>query len=385
MAKTEPPYFDYIIVGSGLAGLQLALEFSSDSFFSDKKIALIDSDPKTTNDKTWCFWEKGNGKWDDIVSKTWETANFYSIDKKIKLSLPPHQYKMVKSIDFYNHAKNVLSENPNISFIEDSIIKIWDTSSNLHITGRKSEYLADLVFDSRIPQNFFDDKKSIKIQQHFKGYIIKTEKEIFNPEEFTMMDYRMRHQKSTSFIYILPLTTDKALVEYTFFTPDLVEENVYDSHLKTYISEILKIENFTILEDEKGNIPMTDFNFNKYHTDRITKIGTGGGWVKGSTGYSFKNTERKISIVIKNLKAGNTPSNGLFKKRFQFYDSIFLSVLNDFNTEGMQIFEKFYSKNKVNDIFEFLDEKSNFQQEVKIMSSLFSKHFILSLMKYLRR
>ena len=60
-------HFDFIIIGNGLAGLQLALEFSKDTFFDNKQFALIDMSNKTKNDKTWCFWEEGSGKWDHIV------------------------------------------------------------------------------------------------------------------------------------------------------------------------------------------------------------------------------------------------------------------------------------------------------------------------------
>ena len=52
--------YDYIIIGNGLAGFQLALALSQDTFFDNKKIALIDKSDKTENDKTWSFWEKGN-------------------------------------------------------------------------------------------------------------------------------------------------------------------------------------------------------------------------------------------------------------------------------------------------------------------------------------
>jgi hypothetical protein len=34
--------FDYIIVGAGAAGLQLALVMADDAFFFNKKIAIID-------------------------------------------------------------------------------------------------------------------------------------------------------------------------------------------------------------------------------------------------------------------------------------------------------------------------------------------------------
>lgn len=107
------------------------------------------------------------------------------------------------------------------------------------------------------------------------------------------MDFRLKYKDSTSFTYVLPVSEKEALVEFTFFTPYLTEETIYDEQLKKYIEEYLKITNYTIAETEKGVIPMTDFPFHEDSTPKITKIGTAGSWVKASSGYSFKNTEKK--------------------------------------------------------------------------------------------
>ncbi len=71
-----PNYF-YVIVGEGLAGLQLALRLKRDLFFKGKQIAIIDHAPKDYPDKTWCFWEEGNGNWDHLVSHEWEQRKIY--------------------------------------------------------------------------------------------------------------------------------------------------------------------------------------------------------------------------------------------------------------------------------------------------------------------
>ena len=73
-----PQKFDYIIIGSGLAGLQLAYAFSLDPFFKNLKLAIIDPSSKKTNDKTWCFWEKGLGQWDEIITRYWNQGEFIS-------------------------------------------------------------------------------------------------------------------------------------------------------------------------------------------------------------------------------------------------------------------------------------------------------------------
>ncbi len=376
-------HFDYIIIGNGMAGLQLALALSKDAYFENKRIALIDKAPKSTNDKTWCFWEKGKGQWDSLVYKGWKIAHFQTSKKHLNLKLHPYGYKMLRSIDFYNEAKSTLSKNKNIHFIIDDVILVEEVD-DVEVSSSTNTYSASHVFDSRINNDFSKDNlKHTKIIQHFKGWIIATKESTFNPDAFTMMDYRIKDGEQTSFTYVLPLSKNKALVEFTYFTANTVSNKVYDTYLKQYVSDILKIDNYEIIETEEGNIPMTSFPFGEYSTKHITKIGTAGGWVKGSTGYSFKLTEKKVSKIIDNIKQGKTPSNKLTNERFRFYDKVFLKVLLDENSKGEWIFERFYTKNSVETMFRFLDEESNLWEELKIMYSLFSFTFIKAFFKTL--
>ncbi|MFO8146447.1 MAG: lycopene cyclase family protein [Bacteroidota bacterium] len=366
----------YVIVGGGLAGLQLALEFSRDLFFKGKSIAIIDPNLNNPGHKTWCFWEKGAGKWNDIVTKDWDKAKFISSTTNKTLNLSPYTYKMIRSIDFYKKVKKELEATGDFHFIEDEILNIDPVK--MKAEGRKSGYTATHFFDSRISSEYLEDPKSSTIFQHFKGWIIETEKPQFDSSVFTMMDYRLKFKESTSFTYVLPLSENRALVEFTFFTPFLTEEAVYDEYLKNYIENILKIENYKITESEKGVIPMTDYPFHLESIPEITKIGTGGSWVKGSTGYSFKHTEKKVAQIIENIHAGKIPSKDLIIKRFNWYDGIFLNVLQENNDLGEDIFSKFYSKNTPQEIFKYLDEETVFSEEIKIMISLFHPEFIKS-------
>ncbi len=378
-------HFDYIIIGNGLAGLQLALGFLKDPFFGSKKIALIDPSTKTINDKTWSFWEQGQGQWDSIVYKSWNKALFKSRDIELSIPLEDYTYKSIRSIDFYEFAKAELKTASNFQFILDEVQEI-KTTSNLEIIGSKNSYTSNHVFDSRIPEAYFSKSSNYSlVHQHFKGWVIKTEQPNFHSKEFTMMDYRFNYKNSTSFIYVLPFSETEALVEFTFFTPNTVEEEIYDAALNDYIKKELKLETYKILETEIGNISMTDFPFWDESTNKVTKIGTGGGWVKGSTGYSFKHTEKYVQKIISNIKQGKSPSFNLINKKFKFYDAIFLDVLKRQNEKGIWIFEQFYSKNSVDTMFRFLDEETSFAEDIQIMKSLFSMTFIKAFFRVLFR
>ena len=195
------------------------------------------------------------------------------------------------------------------------------------------------------------------------------------------MDYTIKHRDNTSFTYVLPFTENSALVEFTFFTPDLVEDQTYDTYLERYIKTVLKINDYTILNKEKGNIPMTSYPFYQSNSNNLTKIGTAGGWIKSSSGYGFKNTEKKIQIIINNIKNSKPINSNLFSRKFQWYDKIFLNVLYYNNKQGETIFSKFYRKNDIKLTFRFLDEETSILEDFKIIWSLTSFAFIKALFR----
>jgi len=322
-------HFDYIIIGNGLAGLQLALKLASDPYFKDKQIALIDSSTKSSNDKTWSFWETQTSHWDHLIHKSWNKASVITSKKRIDLTLNPYTYKSIRAIDFYNDSINKLKRHDNVSFIIEHVESVREDNL-VKLTTEKQTYTATHVFDSRVPKEFTNSQEDyISIIQHFKGWIIKTPEDTFDEQTLTMMDYRLKDGEQTTFTYVLPFSKTEALVEFTYFNAYLVEEQVYDDFIKQYIKDYLKLDNYKIIETETGQIPMTNFPFEKFNTNKVTKIGTAGGWVKGSTGYSFKHTEKKVNQMITNIKANKAPSYNLFKRKYKFYDKLYLKVIKE--------------------------------------------------------
>ncbi|WP_462251896.1 lycopene cyclase family protein [Ekhidna sp.] len=370
--------FDYAVVGVGAAGLQLALKMIDDEFFKDKKILLLDKDEKTGNDRTWCFWEKGDTIWDSLATKTWGKGLFINSNECISFDLAPYKYKMLRSSDFYSYAKNKIQEAENITWVKDEVEKV----GGHQITAASGSYEASHIFDSRIPEEFHKKKdKYHSLIQHFKGWFIETKEPVFDPETFTMMDYRLKWEGSTSFTYVLPLSKNTALVEFTLFNDQLLPDEEYDVFLKDYIKQYLKIDNYEINEVEQGLIPMSDYPFHKHHSQHISKIGTAGGWVRPSSGYSFKNADRYSTKMIENIRKGDRPEKGIATSRFRTYDSIFLNVLASRNDLGEEIFTRLYTKPKIQSVFRFLDEESPFREDIRVMFSLNRPQFWKAFLK----
>jgi len=164
--------FDFAIIGTGAAGLHLALAMQQDAYFDNKKILLIDRSNKDVNDKTWCFWERGKGNWDKIATKAWNTCQFINSFDHLNISLGTYTYKMVQALDFYNHAKGEISQADNFKTVNEDVKSI-QCQDNVTITTNKNSYVAKHIFDSRINDDFFSKEDNYtRILQHFKGWVI---------------------------------------------------------------------------------------------------------------------------------------------------------------------------------------------------------------------
>ena len=374
--------YDYIICGGGASGLSIASGLSQDSYFLNKKILIIDPEfPKKTDDRTWCFWENEKSQWDDLTFHKWEKVIFKSKEIDKVISLNPLRYKMLKSMSYYNKGNEIVSKNSNIKSLKEKVIDVKDNGNYCEVITENGHYSSTKVFNSILNWKLLkDNKKYPLLIQHFEGWFIKTEEDIFNEKEATFMDFSIEQNSNTRFMYVLPFSKREALVEYTLFSKDILDKKRYKSAIVDYLKKA-GIKNYTVTNKESGKIPMTGFPFHKQNSKNIIYIGSAGGWSKPSTGYTFKNIERKSKTLLKFLKKQDNFKKYSKRTRFWFYDLIFLDVLYQNNHLGRKLFTEMFKNNPPELIFKFLDEKSNFIDELKIMSSFSTSIFIKTILK----
>ena len=374
-------HFDYIICGGGASGLMLMRALCFDPFFDKKKILLLEKESKNTNDRTWCFWEEKESDWESILYKSWDFAEFKAagVDKSINLN--PYKYKMIRGIDFYKKIYEELAQKSNITLINQEIVDVVDKKNHGLVRTKNESYIGDKVFSS-LPNNLHLENKNKfpVLNQHFIGWFVKTEHPIFKPDTIQFMDFDLPQKGNTRFMYVLPFSENEALLEYTLFSEDLLENQEYETAIKDYLSQKNAGE-FSIEDKEQGAIPMTAYPFWKSNTPNIMHIGTAGGWTKASTGFTFQKTMRKTNEVVAFLKQDKALNTLIQKNRFWFYDLLFLDVLSKHNEKGHLLFSLMFKENKTDRIFKFLDEQTSFLEEIKIMMSFPAGLFVKALWK----
>ena len=376
MEKTNT-HFDYIIIGAGAAGLMLADAMGNDGFFDNKSILLLDKDAKSTNDRTWCFWEKGKGEFDAVVSRTWEYIYFGGQNFSNRFNISPYNYKLIRGIDFYEAYLNRINSYPNITFQQEEVYEIVDAENITKVITKENVFSALQVFNSIFDyKEIIHQKKYPVLQQHFIGWFVKTQKPVFNKDQATFMDFSVPQKGNTRFMYVLPFSENEALVEYTLFSETPLASEEYEIAIKQYLNEKLNCSDFQILEKEKGNIPMTCYDFSQHNTNNVVRIGTAGGWSKASTGYTFYNTGKKTKALINHLKKGRALNSFDKKRKFWYYDLLLLDILFKNNDRGQYVFETLFKNRPPQLIFKFLDEETSFWEDLKIISGCPKKEFI---------
>ena len=376
--------FDYVICGAGLSGLMLIKKMFDDEFFTEKKILLLDNDFTHKHHKTWCFWESKNSYWDDYIYKSWDTIIFKTSDYKNDYCLNNYRYKMIQSKSFFDKIINKIKLSDNIFCLEASVLNFKESDDKVCIDIGSDKFYAKFFFNSSLELNKIKNLNNFDfLLQHFKGWRIKTKKKFFDKEKATIMDFSVEQKNATIFFYVLPFSENEALIEYTLFSKEVLNDKDYDAALKNYIKNI-GIDDYSIIDTEIGSIPMTAFPFEKNNSTRIIHIGTAGGWTRPSTGYTFKFIEKNTGKLLNHIKTVDYKRIISFRNRHWIYDLIFLNVLCNHNI-GKDLFFKLFSKNKIDDIFSFLDSDSTFLSELRIFSSFPIFIFIKASIKNFRK
>jgi lycopene beta-cyclase len=269
---------------------------------------------------------------------------------------------------------------PNLDLIQAEISEVNAHEKHTEVTTTKSTYTGDKVFSSIPKEEYKQQQKFPVLQQHFIGWFVKTEAPIFDQDTMVFMDFDLDQKNNTRFMYVLPFSPTEALVEYTLFSKDLLKDEEYEAEITQYLNQ-RKAGKVSVTATEKGSIPMTAYNFDQHNSAHLMHIGTAGGWTKASTGFTFQKSQEKINALIEFLKKGNALNQFPQRNKFNFYDMLFLDVLAKYNSEGSKLFSRMFQRNTPQRIFQFLDEKTSYKQEVLLMSSFPIGRFVKALFK----
>ncbi len=380
------PDYDFIIAGAGLSGLSLALHMMA-SPLRDRSILIVDHDSKEGNDRTWSYWSDRPTLFDDLACRTWDRLHLAGLNGEMRVNLRRYRYRTIRGSDFYAHARRELSRRPNVTWRHSKVEAIEDAGGAARVISDSGAVTGCWAFDS-LPRPISAPAagRYHQLKLHFTGWEIETARAAFDPTAATFLDFRTPQNGATRFFYVLPFDERHALVEYTLFSTVPLLPRDYEQALQAYLHDVLRIDDYSILRQEGGVIPITDRPYPRRTGRQVMAIGTQGGCVKPTTGFAFTRVQSDSAAIVQSLlkhdQPFDVPENS---SRYRLYDSMLLDIIEREPERIQSIFATLFKRNSIEHVLSFLDEQASLAQNVRLFATLPPAPFLQAMARVGRR
>ncbi|NIZ90761.1 lycopene cyclase [Kineosporiaceae bacterium B12] len=359
---------DLAVVGLGAAGGSLAWRLAGTA----TRFAVVEPPPassRRTQVRTWCTWgPAGPGPFGPLVAASWSRLRVVAADgAEVQRSLDPWRYRMLRSTDVEAAVRERLTA-AGVPVVAGVVEDLVAGPAGVAVRGEGLDLLARRVLDTR-PVPVPTTGRTLLLQ-HFLGRRIRTQDPVFDAGCVTLMDFRVPQPRGgVAFGYVLPTSAHEALVEYTEFSPDLLDDAGYDDAWREYLHRS-GIGEHEVLEEERGVIPMTDAPFPPHPVPGVFRFGAAAGAVRPSTGYAFSAVQRQADAVAAALARGGEPvpprPHG---RRHLLMDSLVLEAVARSRLAGDELFVQLFTRNPVHRVLGFLDGSTGLADDLRLMAS----------------
>jgi lycopene beta-cyclase len=374
---------DCVIVGAGCAGLSLATAIIEQGLPSNAKILLLDSREQYTRDHNWCFFDARRHPFEAAVQHRFPRWAVRHSGRTIERASSGMSYVHVPADRFYEIAQaRIASSNKGAELrLGTDVSQLVETAQGVVVHTSRGEIRTKHVFDSR-PLKTAKSPSHVHLLQHFLGHEIEADSPVFEPGVATLMDFDVDQSRGIHFIYVLPFTKTRALVESTFFTESVLDESVYKEAIARYMRERFRVSDYSVVDRERGVIPMTTQPFDAQPSAHVSRIGLAGGFAKPSTGYAFLASQRYAEEAARTFRrGGDLTAIGARPTRSVFLDAVFLSFLKHHPEQAPSIFRRLFEKTAPDVLVRFLSEEGSRLDDLRVMKSLPTLAFMLETAK----
>ena len=231
---------DLALVGGGGAA-SLVLAALDRHGVTGLRVAVVDPVHKRGQDRTWAFWGLPGDDLDPLLSASWSQVDVVTRAGRRVLTLDPLRYAMLRSAPVYDRAA-AAERRLDAVRISAPAGELHDDGERVTVRDPEGRELvrAGWVLDSRPRRPKRPGRTSWL--QHFRGWWLAADRPTFDPQRAVLMDFRTpQPQRGVSFGYVLPVDDRFALVEYTEFGPELLDDAGYDAALRGY-ADLLGLE-----------------------------------------------------------------------------------------------------------------------------------------------
>ena len=353
------------IIGLGPSGLAVNKILYGNSL---NEIIAFDNGDINKRDNIFGFWLTDWMKpFENIIEKKWYKWTIGNNNTDVTHISTDNPYCVISFKKWKNFC---LQTKNNLEIKHKKVVRYFPEQNFIKIiTADNKEYYAEKIYDSRSSK-----EKKGELLQHFFGINITVADNTFNENKLTLMHFT-EENKILHFMYILPFSHNKALVESTVFSKEVFKSSWYREKINDYLKK-KNITEFTEKSFERGVIPMFFADEKRSGNLNIFNIGIRGGACKPSTGYAFSFLIKQIQL----LKNSNKNYVNIHKYLERKMDKIFVNFLKNNNEDGQSFIN--LAANLNGDEFQsFMMGESSVLTKLKIIKSMPKLPFIKQIFK----
>jgi lycopene beta-cyclase len=383
---------DILILGAGCSGTSLA-HYLEDAGYQGK-IVLLDSRTKFDNEQRWCTWSELPNSMSALVQKSWNEWTVRDENHSTSQNSNHFSYKQIYAPQFFSafHSKWQKNNSAVELNLGEKVEQISEKTEFVEVTTNRETWQSNMVFDARhkgsINLESIKNTTEVYLHQTFLGWEIEFSEAIFNEKKATLMDFRTDQIDGVNFIYVLPYSNKKALVESTSFSTKPLDSAKHILALEKYITENYG-NNFEIKSKESGQLPMTSAKFPLKTGERIYSIGIAGGNARPSSGYAFHRIQRQTAEIARSIVNGKSLPQTFASSKYNFFDDVFLNLIAENPASAKAAFMLLFDKVSPDILIRFLTDESSYSDDLAIIAALpkilFGKIGLQSVLRKLAR
>ena len=377
--------FDLVVLGGGCAGLSLSMALAAQGGRCPQTL-VIESRAGYTNDRTWCYWKDVSAPEVYPTQHRWQTMRVANGGQNVSLDCGTTPYQMLAAQDFYAAAQAAVDQQPNMALrLGTSVIGEPSRSGGLwNMRTSSGNVTARSVVDtrpSRLPQ-----LDGATLWQSFYRHEIECSTSVFDPLSLDLMNFLAPDSRDVAFVYVLPVTPTRALIELTVFGATPLSPLELRARLDIAVARRVGAAPFAILRSEHGILPM-GLNEAPLSADKsFVKVGVMAGGARPSTGYAFQRIQRWAGECADALLNTGQPVGHPFDPLpLRVMDQIFLDVLRAEPNRGGAIFYSLFSGADPARVIRFLSGTAGFGDSLAVGAAMPVLPFLKAALAMTRR
>jgi len=379
-----PTDLDLVILGGGCAGLSLALRLT-DPRGLRQRVAVLESRHVYRHDRSWCFWRVGPHRYEHLVKRSWSHVALRSAAQAVQVDCTRTPYQLLEAGDFYDHACGAIAASPAVRLnlgvtVQGPPLRV---PGGWRIETSAGGLTAAQVIDTRPPSP--PRRGDALLWQSFLGEELVCDRAVFDPSRVDLMDFGNDLSGAVAFTYVLPLASDRALVETTLFDPQPRAPADLACRQQQAVQRLCAGASSQVVRTEAGVLPMGIAGMARQEAALGRghwRAGLMSGAARPATGYAFQRIQRWADDCSEALRDGRDPSGHAPDPLLtRFMDRLFLDVLRSHPERAPELFTRLFGRTATPRIVRFLSDRATFVDRVAVAASLPTGLFLRQLLR----